>query len=127
MAGLDGTFEDTKMIDPKRKYRTRDGREVRIYATDGGGDHPVHAAIKNTDGWKGFQFQADGTWCEFETSSDLIEVKPRIQREVWANVYPDVAECLYYTTKKRADEGAVPSRIACVKLTIDCEKGTGLD
>ena len=27
-------------------YRTAAGEEVRIYATDGGGEHPVHAARK---------------------------------------------------------------------------------
>ena len=42
------------MIDITKKYRTRDGREVRIYATDGADPYPVHGAIKNSDGeWCG--------------------------------------------------------------------------
>lgn len=114
------------MIDPKKQYRTRDGREVRIYAVDGGGDQPVHAAIKNPDGWKGVQLQADGTWCEVETSADLIEVRPRIQREVWVNVYPNGINDELYFTKASADQHALPRRIACVKLVIDCEEGEGL-
>ena len=32
------------MIDKNKQYRTRDGREVRIYATDGYGHYPVHDA-----------------------------------------------------------------------------------
>jgi hypothetical protein len=35
------------MIDINKKYRTRDGREVRIYATDGDGDPLTHGAIKD--------------------------------------------------------------------------------
>lgn len=34
-------------IDINKKYRTRDGREVRIYATDLPGDYPIHGSIKN--------------------------------------------------------------------------------
>jgi hypothetical protein len=34
------------MIDINKKYRTRDGREVRIYATDGAECLSVHGAIK---------------------------------------------------------------------------------
>lgn len=37
------------MIGINKKYKTRDGREVRIYATDAHGRYPVHGAI-NTDG-----------------------------------------------------------------------------
>ena len=33
------------MIDMSKKYRTRDGREVRIYAVDGAKDYPVDVAV----------------------------------------------------------------------------------
>lgn len=33
------------MIDKNKKYRTRDGKEVRIYCTDGRGLYPIHGAI----------------------------------------------------------------------------------
>jgi hypothetical protein len=116
------------MIELGKQYKTRDGREVRIYAVDGAEMFPVHGAIKLDDaGWELVAWRSDGRiggWQE--TDSDLIEVKPRIKREVWLNVYPDVAECLYYTTKQRADEGAVPHRIACVKAVLDFEEGEGL-
>ncbi len=112
------------MIDPKKQYRTRDGREVRIYAVDGGGHKPIHGAIREGDEWFAASWLQGGVGALHINS--LVEVKPRIQREVWVNVYPDVAECLYYTTKQRADEGAVPNRIACVKVIIDCEEGEGL-
>jgi hypothetical protein len=119
------------MIDPAKKYRTRDGREVRIYAVDGGGLTPVQGAIRNDGHWYLTYWHEDGRWSEmgYELGNDLIEVRPRIQREVWVNVYPD--SLIIFDDKQEADEygPAYPnqSRIACVKLVIDCEEGHGLD
>ena len=39
------------MIDINKKYRTRDGREVRIYVTDGRGGTAIHGAIKTCSGY----------------------------------------------------------------------------
>ena len=59
-----------------------------------------------------------------------IEIKPRIKRDVWVNIYrhkdEKVAGQLFYT-RELADHYVVfPDRIACIKLTIDCEEGEGL-
>lgn len=116
------------MIDPAKKYRTRDGREVRIYAVDGNVDRPVHGAVLNKEGWYPMVWCRDGRWssCARELGPDLIEVRPRIQREVWVNVYPSaVMGC--HCSKVGADGAATDgTRIACVKLVIDCEEGEGL-
>ena len=114
------------MIDKSKTYRTCDGREVRIYATDGLGSHPVHGAVKNPDGWRQATWMANGYWASVDTGSDLIEVKPRIKREVWVNAYPDERLGQVFKTKEEADHYSAPHRIACVKLTIDCEEGEGL-
>ena len=117
------------MIDKNRQYLTRDGREVRIYATDGVGGHPVHGAIKHPDGWRQATWMRDGYWASVDTSSDLIEVKPRIKREVWVNVYrqDDGYEFATYhdnaTDAKSEDGDAIVAR-AC--LAIDVEEGEGL-
>jgi len=34
------------VIDINKKYKTRNGQKVRIYATDGAEDYPIHGAIK---------------------------------------------------------------------------------
>jgi hypothetical protein len=121
------------MIDPNKKYRTRDGREVRIYAVDGGGRFPVHGATKQNDGtWRQEEWTLTGSY-NGESSHghtiahhlDLIEVKPRIQREVWVNVYPN-GTSRSFEEKRFADAYAMDHRIACVKLVIDCEEGEGL-
>lgn len=118
------------MIDPKKQYRTRSGEEVRIYAVDGGGEYPVHGATKLNGEWLANGWTACGGHdVEVDESTfDLIEVKPRIQREVWVNVYPDGQ--IMHEQRKTADAFSVDNtdrRIACVKLTIDCEEGHGLD
>lgn len=115
------------MIDPKKQYRTRDGEEVRIYAVDGDGANPIHGAILTKHGWKVNSWGRDGKWCPNSTYGvDLIEVKPRIKREVWVNVYRwGISGC--YETKESADNGeAEGARIACVKAVLDFEEGEGL-
>ena len=117
------------MIDPKKTYRTRDGREVRIYAVDGAGADPIHGAIFTPEGWEGCSWMQNGRWMRAkECSKDLIEVRPRIQREVWVNVYDDGHVSLPYKTQQIANAwaGGSATRIACVKLVIDCEEGEGL-
>jgi hypothetical protein len=112
------------MIDPKKTYRTCDGREVRIYAVDGGGHNPIHGAVRNEWGWTAYAWPESGAAAlQFDT---LIEVKPRIKREVWVNVYPEARGIAAYRSREYADECACEGRIACVKLTIDCEEGEGL-
>ena len=116
------------MIDKNKIYKTRDGREVRIYAVDGRLPDDIHGAAKGIGGWEGCSWNGNtGRWVDHKESiHDLIEVKPRIKRDIWANVYPGglVREARH--TKCDADEDAGEDRIACVKLTIDCEEGDGL-
>ena len=111
-------------IDITKKYRTRDGREVRIYATNSSSTYPIHGAYAS---WGHESWTADGKYNgpELENDLDLIEVKPRIKQRVWVNVYPD--HCLgAYHEKRQADEQAMPHRIGCVQVEIDCEEGHGL-
>ena len=115
------------MIDKNKQYKTRDGREVRIYATDGCNGFRVHGAVYcKAAGWEHRAWFADDGRHHSCTESplDLIEVKPRIKREVWVNVYPNGVEA--YSTRHSADFNTEPPRIACVCLTIDVEEGTGL-
>lgn len=114
------------MIDPKKKYRTRDGREVRIYAVDGGGTDHIHGAVKNECGsWVAEQWYSGGKYAHCGVHmKDLIEVKPRIKRKVWVNVYPGWEHA--YSTKRDAEIGSGQNRIACVEIDIDVEEGHGL-
>jgi hypothetical protein len=74
-------------IELGKQYRTRDGREVRIYAVDGGnGFHPIHGAILQPNGgWEVVVWNRDGTptHCHMSPEMNLIEVKPKITRTYW--------------------------------------------
>lgn len=119
------------MIDKSKTYRTRDGREVRIYATDGGQDkNGVHGAIKWGWGWGPIAWYPHGGYNSgLGDPRDLIEVKPRIKKEWWLNVHRRATGELtwwFQNSKEEADSAVGEGRIACVKVVIDCEEGEGL-
>lgn len=120
------------MIDPKKQYRTRDGREVRIYAVDKDEPYGVHGAIKYKDGWNVEQWSTSGAFADWKPSDerDLIEVKPRIKRKVWLNVYSgrELGWMTIHDERGEADDypDCHNTRIACVEIDIDVEEGHGL-
>lgn len=109
------------MIDKNKTYRTRDGREVRIYATDHGGRFPVAGAFFDDGRWQFSTWDNDGNWCSGACSADLIEVKPRIVRTYWMLVYDT-----YCTHSKEKPAKFSSDCKACVKVEIECEEGEGL-
>jgi hypothetical protein len=119
------------MISKDKTYTTLRGMPVRIYATDAGGLFPVHGAIFNDGMWNGMKWTEEGKThvfnpsCMVNTVDDLAEVKPRIKRTVWLNVYDNEVISLF-VVKEKADSMALEGRIACVKVEIDCEEGEGL-
>jgi hypothetical protein len=77
------------MIEMGKKYRTRDGRPVRVLCTDRKSLYPVVALIMNRDAQEAWQgYKADGSVYDSSSSFDLIEVQPVI--EWWQNVWPDM-------------------------------------
>jgi hypothetical protein len=114
------------MIDASKKYKTRDGRDVRIYAVDGSGGFPVHGAYVDDSGeWWLATWKDSGSFRHGdEHRYDLVEVKPRIKRTVWLNLY--ALHNGAWESKEVADKQANESRIACVKVDIDVEEGHGL-
>jgi hypothetical protein len=67
------------MIDINKKYRTRDGREVRIYATDGAQCGTcIHGAVLDNGWWGSVTWGSDGSKYSWrEDDLDLIEVGSR--------------------------------------------------
>ena len=114
------------MIDINKQYRTRDGREVRIYATDGGLlKSMVHGAIFTKGcGWLSNTWSAKGSSRPLTEEFDLIEVRPRHKRTVWVNVYDDSKPALHLS-RELADQYCC-DRIACIKVELDFEEGEGL-
>lgn len=110
------------MISMDKQYRTRSGLEVRIYAVDGVDHSPVHGAYMRNGEWHLCSWDRQGI-TPYGNDVSLIEVKPRIQREEWVNIFKNFSEG--YKDKETADRMG-RDRIACVKITIDCEEGEGL-
>jgi hypothetical protein len=113
------------IVDKDKQYRTKSGNEVRIYETNNGGAFPVHGAVLEDGIWMLKSWRSHGCkWHDDKSDYDLVEIKPRIKRTMWVNVYPDgVVE---HETRKSADSVARKERIACVKVDFECEKGEGL-
>jgi len=115
------------MIDINKKYRTRDGREVRIYATDGYGSYSIHGAVLTEEGWFSRQWTEQGELSNgrlVPSTHDLIEVRPRHKRTVWLNVYRDDLDA--YISREQAEDEQDTNRIACIKIELDFEEGEGL-
>lgn len=65
------------MIDITKKYRTRDGKPVRILATDLKGTLPIVVAINVGDYESIIALSPEGRqWSDMNTPCDLIEVSP---------------------------------------------------
>jgi hypothetical protein len=120
------------MIDKSKTYRTRDGREVRIYATDGAHNMCVHGAYRDAKfGLCSLFWSQEGEANVLDhigrkTHLDLIEVRPRHKRTVWLNVYGSGIVPEVCSSKERADLNAGCNRIACIKVDLDFEEGEGL-
>ena len=118
------------MISMDKEYRTRDGREVRVLCVDRKEDdgYSVVALIVLRSGRESIEiFDLDGMYVRGrESVNDLIEVKPRIVRDGWLNIYPEYMGNVH-DNKKDADGVASRDRLACVKVSIDCEHGEGLN
>lgn len=65
------------MISKDKEYVTRNGREVRIYATDGADPFPVHGAIEYPEGFFHSKWLASGKFHkDIKHENDLLE-KPK--------------------------------------------------
>lgn len=115
------------LISTDKQYRTRDGREVEVLRVDV--EHDCFTVVVLVKAENGNQYPAartsTGHVCSRGSSKgDLIEVKPRIKRDAWINVYGNHTKL--HTSRKQADANSSKDRIACVKVPIDCEHGEGL-
>ena len=64
-------------IEMNKKYKTRSGQDVRIYAVDGGEMYPIHGAVEMENGYLIRSWTSEGREYvyEYEDCGDLVEVK----------------------------------------------------
>ena len=117
-------------IEVGKQYKTRGGRDVRIYAVDGGGGYPVHGSYDHKEGnWQPITWTAEGLFHVGDANGnelDLVAVQPRIKRTYWVNIYPKKDVENFWDNERMAREAASASVIARVKVEIDVEEGHGL-
>lgn len=75
------------MISKDKQYKTREGLEVRIYATDGMGEFSIHGAVLIDEGWEDQTWKQDGGFNRESSLFDLIEIVPKVK--VWVEYYLD--------------------------------------
>lgn len=107
-------------IDLNRKYRTRDGREVRLYALDGDGASPIHGAAKTDGQWRSYSWSPSGNYLQSHEDfrADLVEVKAK--HEGWINLYAGPMTRIDHVYGTAADaENAIlhaEDRIATIRI-----------
>ncbi len=119
------------MIDKTKTYRTRNGMDARVYSTDGAPPFCVHGAMYIGDAWVICSWDGDGHLNDGNNRprdlvGDLIEVKSRIKRTVWVNIYPNDTGPGHPTREGADSAMGHLNRLACIRLDIDCEHGEGL-
>jgi hypothetical protein len=113
------------MIDKNKQYKTREGREVQIYATDCGGIYPVHGAILKNDEWIIHCWRSDGSDAiDSISNADLIEVKQRMKFARWALIERNGGYSLWLDKPSKASSG---DAFAIIRISFEAEEGEGLD
>jgi len=119
-------------IDMNKRYATKSGCEVVIYQIHDQPGYGVHGAYKSylhkdcscwiSKSWTSSGEDISGT----ESPMDLVELRPRIQRTYFINLYPNNVVGGTYDKRADAAKWATSNRIACVEINIDVEEGEGL-
>lgn len=105
------------MIDFSKPVQTKEGKEVRIYTTEGMGKYPVVGQVKYIDGdWLAVRWTLSGENQAMGGGYSLINVPEKHVR--YLNCYHGLAACAY-TDKKTADEWADQGRIACIRIEFE--------
>lgn len=66
----------TLMFKPGETYRTRDGREARVYAVDGSDPYCIHGALLEKSGWRPTGWTTAGRYFAWDEESDCDLLPP---------------------------------------------------
>jgi hypothetical protein len=89
-------------IDITKKYKTRDGKEVRLLSDQGVGGYPIIGIVGDSnESWtlEGKQFKQS----DDPEDLDLVEVKEPRVIEFWMNCYKDGMLGVVYSTEETAN------------------------
>lgn len=105
------------------KLQTRDGREVRIYATDHGGKYPVAGAIAVDGRWIAKTWTQGGKeWGDRCGPADIVPKPTRVTG--WVNVYRS-GTMISASPSRDRQEVASGASVGCIgQIYIDAEVQT---
>lgn len=113
------------MLDLTKPVQTRNGRPVRILATDAKGGQSVAGLVTDRGGYEtaylwsahGHHFGNDADNGPRVTDDfDLVNVpEPKKTGTMWLNVYPNVPSAAH-SSRPAADLNATHSRLACIRV-----------
>lgn len=108
-------------ISMDKKYRTRDGRDVRLLCVDGPNGYPVIGLVdgaSSPDSW-----DTDGFWCGRgdNAPADLIEYHEPDIRTIWVNVYEDGVTDPYETKDIAVSNAAKSSLLIAIAQPVTFE------
>jgi len=63
-------------FEPGKTYRTRDGREARVYAVDGSGPYCIQGALLEKSGWRPTGWTTAGRYFAWDEESDCDLLPP---------------------------------------------------
>jgi len=107
--------------------QTRDGREVRIYATDAGGEKPIHGAVLDDDLWVCRSWTADGQFSGSICSEPCDLIPKPLRLTGWLNCYemdgftrPSFGDSVF-STKEEASRGKISTYKCLGQVYVDSE------
>ena len=115
------------MISMDKQYKTKEGKQVKLYAVEEKGHFPVHGATLELDGrWDCMCWTDEGKAFRGSiTSEDLVEVKPALKIGFWINLY-SAGEYSTWLNKEDADLYCSEGRVACIFFEREVEYGEGI-
>jgi len=115
------------MISKDKKYKTRNGEEVRIYATDGHSES-IHGAIFYQGQWVSYNWSKNGAGGYH--GRDLIEVKPRIKTKAYCIIHKDNSVSTFLKIDEALRSVLIAKKLnsfkAATEIEIDYEEGQEL-
>lgn len=117
-------------ISKDKQYVTVEGQlPYRCYATDAGGDYPVHGSVGKEGNWEAVTHNEFGFFRGSHAPHpydlvDINEVKPRVKIERWIVVFPTGA-CQTHLAKP--DPEFLRDAFAVKHIVFEVEKGEGLE
>jgi hypothetical protein len=112
------------MIDLSKKWKTRLGHEVELFAKK---DNVIYGILKVNNKWVSDNWFNDGSYHDspfFEHELDLIEVKEKKTVTSWVNIYKN--GIVSFQNENEAIICAGTGIIARKQITIEYEEGEGL-